>query len=248
MSRNAENRTWSQRANPPVQGALPWIESDPSDRLLHLLPREALIKTGPVDHADWNYRPLLGWIQRQRFQLAQTLLPSQPVSRLLEIGYGSGVFMPELSQRCEELHGVDIHRRNSEVARELANQGISAQLHVATAEALPFEDRSFDCAIAVSSLEFVEDVPAACREVARVLKPHSSFIVITPGHSAAIDLGLTLLTGASAREDYGDARESLMGAIREHFQVVQTRSFPAMASDTSRLYRAFQLIPHPVNS
>lgn len=90
-----------------------------------------------MDHADWNYKPLLGWIQRQRFQLAKTLLPSEIVPRLLEIGYGSGVFMPELSQRCQELHGVDIHERNSEVARELAKQGISAQLHVATAESFP---------------------------------------------------------------------------------------------------------------
>lgn len=245
MSVNSQTGTWSQRPNPSVGGVSAGTESDPLDRHIHLLPREALIKTGPVDHADWNYKPLLGWIQRQRFQLAQALLPSKPVPRLLEIGYGSGVFMPELSQRCEELHGVDIHGRNSEVARELAKQGISAQLHVATTEALPFEDHSFDCAIAVSSLEFVDDVSAACREVARVLKPHGSFIVITPGHSTAIDLGLTLLTGESARKDYGGARESLMGGIEQHFRVVQALSFPSMASEASRLYRAFQLQPLP---
>ena len=98
----------------------------------------------------------------------------------------------------------------------------------------------------MSSLEFVDDVPAACREIARVLKPHCSFIVITPGESAAIDLGLTLLTGESARKDYGGARESLTAAIEEHFQVVETRSFPSMASHALRLYRAFQLSPRTV--
>lgn len=99
----------------------------------------------------------------------------------------------------------------------------------------------------MSSLEFVDDVPAACREVARVLKPHGSFIVITPGHSAAIDFGLTLLTGESARKDYGGARESLMDAIQERFQVVEMRSFPAMATPASRLYKAFQLSPRIVS-
>jgi len=37
-------------------------------------------------------------------------------ARILEIGYGSGVFMPELSARCDELYGVDVHSRHEEVA------------------------------------------------------------------------------------------------------------------------------------
>ena len=41
---------------------------------LHLLPEEVLIKTGPVDHADWNFRPILGSIQRSRFRLMLDLL------------------------------------------------------------------------------------------------------------------------------------------------------------------------------
>ena len=63
---------------------------------LKLLPREALIQTGEVDHADWNYRPLLGMIQRLRFRLILRILAGRKYHRLLEIGYGSGVFMPEL--------------------------------------------------------------------------------------------------------------------------------------------------------
>ena len=87
MSLNSETQTWGEPANPRFWSALPRAETDPLDRFIHPLPLEALIKTGPVDHADWNYKPLLGWIQRERFQLAQTLLPRKPVPRLLEIGY-----------------------------------------------------------------------------------------------------------------------------------------------------------------
>jgi hypothetical protein len=55
---------------------------------MNLLPREALVKTGPVNHADWNYRPFLGLIQRIRWRLVRAFLGEQRYARLLEIGYG----------------------------------------------------------------------------------------------------------------------------------------------------------------
>ena len=68
-----------------------------------LLPAEALMRTSEVDHADWNYRPLLGWVQGQRFAAVLSSLPAIRIQRLLEVGYGSGVFMPVLKSKCEEL-------------------------------------------------------------------------------------------------------------------------------------------------
>ncbi len=207
----------------------------------HLLPQNALIKTGPLDHADWNYKPVLGWIQRQRFRLALSLLPKSRSGRLLEIGYGSGVFLPGLSRRCEDLHGIDVHNRNQEIADELAERGVSAQLRLGTAEALPFDNRYFDSAVAVSTLEFVPNVLAACREIARVLKPNGSLVVITPGFSPLVDFGLKLLTGESAKNDYGEKRESLMGALEEQFEVREKRLFPPVAGPVVCLYRALRL-------
>jgi hypothetical protein len=36
-----------------------------------LLPPEDFVRTGPVDHADWNYRFPLGWISRRRLAVAR---------------------------------------------------------------------------------------------------------------------------------------------------------------------------------
>ena len=210
---------------------------------MELLPQDSLIKTGPVDHADWNYKPVLGWIQRQRFRLALSLLPKNRSGRLLEIGYGSGVFLPELSRRCEELHGIDIHSRNQEVTSELAKQGVAAQLGTASAESLPFENGYFDYAVAVSSLEFVPSVPAACKEIVRVLKPNGSLVVITPGHSPVVDFGLKVLTGESAKKDYGEKRESLLDVVEEHFLVMEKRLFPPLLGRVVCLYTALRLKP-----
>jgi ubiquinone/menaquinone biosynthesis C-methylase UbiE len=194
---------------------------------LHLLPEEALVKTGPVDHADWNFRPLLGAIQRSRFRLLLRLLPAERFDRLLEVGYGSGVFLPELARRCRELHGVDVHEEPERVAAALAKLEVKATLRSASAEKMPFDDGFFDAVVAVSSFEFISDFDQACREIGRVLAPRGAFFVITPGDSPILDLGLKIMTGADAEQSYQGRRKEVMPALGRHFRIDRSLSFPS---------------------
>jgi ubiquinone/menaquinone biosynthesis C-methylase UbiE len=222
---------------------MPETEDRASPRGLKLLPRSALVKTGNVDQADWNYRPVLGSIQRVRFRLITSLLPDAGASRLLELGYGSGVFLPELARHCTELCGVDVHRRNQEVMDILARSGVRAQLHVAGAETLPFDAHIMDVVVAVSSLEFMHDLDAACREVRRVLRPTGCFVVVTPGRSALVDMGVKLLTGTSARTEFGSRRDQVLPTLRRHFRVERHLHYPPFGGSWLRLYDALQLTP-----
>jgi ubiquinone/menaquinone biosynthesis C-methylase UbiE len=208
---------------------------------LTLLPEDALLKTGDVDHADWNYRPLLGSISRTRFRLVVSLLGGERVGRLLEIGYGSGVFMPELARLSEELYGIDIHQMPEPVAESLRRFSIEAQLFSGSVTAMPFEESFFDRVVAVSALEFVSDIDAACREIKRVLKPNGALIVITPGHSPLVDFGLKILTGKSAKRDFDDRREKLMPTLLKHFQVERRLISPAIGNSLIKLYTALRL-------
>lgn len=208
---------------------------------MKLLPPHALLKTGDVDHADWNHRPLLGIIARTRYRLALSLLPQARVGRLLEVGYGSGVFMPELARRCEELYGVDIHPMPQEVEGVLAGFNVAAHLYAASASALPFENEFFDCLVAISALEFVEELDRACVEFKRVLKPGGFLIVVTPGRSPLVDCGLKLLTGESAKKDYDNRRELLLPTLHRHFRVDKQRTSPALGGSMLRLYTALRL-------
>jgi ubiquinone/menaquinone biosynthesis C-methylase UbiE len=212
----------------------------PKAKNLHLLPREALIPSGVVDHADWNYRPVLGWIQQLRFRMAVSLLPRERIPRLLEVGYGSGIFMPQLALRCRELYGIDVHPMPTDIARILAAHGVRATLYSCGAESLPFEDGLFDAIVAVSSLEFVEDINRAGRQMARVLRPDGNLVMVTPGHSPLLDAGLRVLTGESAERDYGGRREALMPALFRYFRIDRTRSFP-IATSSKGIYTAFRL-------
>ena len=210
---------------------------------LKLLPPEALLKTGEVDHANWNYRPFLGTISRTRFRLALSLLPEQRVGRLLEVGYGSGVFMPELAERCEELYGIDIHTSPEQVMSLLAGFNVRARLYSGSVSAMPFADNFFDSVVAISSLEFIEDLAAACLEMKRVLAPGGFLVAITPGHSPVVDFGLKVLTGKSAKDDFGDRRQAILPTLQEHFTTVSEIKSPAFGNSVVCLYTALKLSP-----
>src|SRR5437868_5642361 len=67
-----------------------------------------------VDESDplpWYYRPLVGWLYRERLQMALDLLGPGPFGRILEAGYGSGILLPTLAARTQELFAMDLHRQ-----------------------------------------------------------------------------------------------------------------------------------------
>lgn len=208
----------------------------------YLLPRADLIRTGPVDHADWSYRLGLGWVSNQRVRLATKLLRGLPRDGdLLEIGYGSGIHMPVWAQFGHRIHGLDIHGHAGEVSGVLARHGVAADLRTGSAESMPFGNASFDIVLAVSVLEFFEDLPAACREIRRVLRPGGRFIVVTPGKSSLLDFALHVVTGESADRDFGDRRERVLDTVTSCFDVVERLRFPRLSGRAVRLYVALSL-------
>jgi ubiquinone/menaquinone biosynthesis C-methylase UbiE len=212
-----------------------------ADKELKLLPEAALVRTGPVDHADWNYRPLIGTVQRIRFRLIRKLLEGRRFERLLEIGYGSGVFMPQLATYADELYGIDPHPKPAEVTRALADHGIRATLVSGGAESLPYEDGFLDCAVSVSAIEYVEDIDRACRELIRVLKPGGVLAVATPGVSPIWDLALKLSTGESPKQ-YADRRQRLLPALKRHFRLERELAVPSIGGRLVRLYTGVCLV------
>lgn len=218
-------------------------DAEPSDskRSLRLLPESLLVQTGPVDHARWNYRGVLGAIQRKRFELGRGLIGDRRYEALLEIGYGSGIFMAELAGHARRLLGLDVHDKTQEVARALREVGVEADLRQGCATALPFESGSIGCVIAISALEFIDDLDKACEEVRRVLEPEGHFIVVTPGSSPILDAGLKLLTGKSAKEDFGNRRERIVPTLERSFKLLERVRYPPVRILGSHLYTALKL-------
>jgi SAM-dependent methyltransferase len=215
---------------------------------LRLLPCNALLATSDVDHAEWNFRPILGSVIRMRYLMLQKILAHQHFSRVLEIGYGSGVYLPHLAQQADEVHGIDPHDHAEEVSSTLNRFGVHAELASASATAIPYPDQHFECVVAVSALEFIEDLAQASREINRVLKPGGTLAVVTPGESKMLDLGLKLFTGASPRDDFGDRRRQIIPTLLAHFDLRRRIDRPRFLHRVARLYSALELgkpRPHP---
>lgn len=85
---------------------------------------------------------------------------------ILELGYGSGLFLAALAD-----YGTVV--------------GVEANLLQGRAEELPLADSSVDVVVAVSMLEFLDDVDAAASEIARVLRPGGRCIAVTPGRGTS---------------------------------------------------------------
>src|SRR5207244_5914622 len=92
-----------------------------------------------------------------------------------EAGAGRGERAERMQrERGVEVVAVDQSERMVELARE---RGVDARL--GDVLALPFEDGSFDCAVAAWMLYHVEDLDLGLRELARALRPGGRLVAVT---------------------------------------------------------------------
>jgi ubiquinone/menaquinone biosynthesis C-methylase UbiE len=106
-------------------------------------------------------------------------------------------------------------------------------------------DNSIDCMVAMSVFEFIDDLDSACEEMIRVLRPNGQAFITATGDSPALDLGLKLMTGESADDDFADRRARVETAIREHFVIDRVVGFPRFSVLGIQVYRAFGLRARP---
>ncbi len=203
-----------------------------------LLPKSALIRTSDVEPPKFNVISLL---QRLRFWLILSLLPRRRFVRLLEIGYGSGIFLPELAQHCDELYGIDIHPNAAGVLHNLRKHQVNAKLVRGSATSFPFDNESFDCVIAVSCLEYMDPMNTVALEIKRVLRSDGCFVFATPGNSHVIDLVVDQLSGRKAREHYGDRRNFLIPILIKSFILQRELAIPRAWGGIITFYRGMRL-------
>jgi ubiquinone/menaquinone biosynthesis C-methylase UbiE len=103
-----------------------------------------------------------------------TLLDVRAAERVLEVGFGPGVAIELLAGAASaaKVAGIDPSKEMVEQAsaRNAAAIGTGAvDLRQGSVESMPFEDDSFDTALAINSMQVWPDKPAGLREIRRVL-------------------------------------------------------------------------------
>lgn len=92
--------------------------------------------------------------------------------QVLDVGCGAGVDLARFARGGARVTGVDLAVSAIDLARQnLAQQGLQADLRVASGEALPFPDDTFDLVFAHGVVQYTANPQTLVDECRRVLKP-----------------------------------------------------------------------------
>ena len=206
------------------------------------LPRPSNIV--PIDSEDpcpYYYSRWTGWAYRQRLKMAISLLDSQDVGDLLEIGYGSGIFLPELARHCRRLSAVDIHEGAATVSAMLEAEGTEARLLTGDVRALGLSDCSFDGVICLSVLEHLatHDLALAASEIQRVARPGGMVVLGYPVRNVFTD-SFYQFVGFAARDIHPSSHQDIKSAVAQSLSIERVVHFPAWLPEDLSWYVALR--------
>jgi SAM-dependent methyltransferase len=158
--------------------------------------------------------------------------------RTLEIGAGLGEHLCYEDLTAQDYHAVELRENMAEAIRRDFPSAVTV---VADCEQrLPYDDASFDRAIAIHVLEHLPNLPAALKQIERLLTPGGVFSVVIPcegGLGYSMGRRVTSQRAFERRyktsyswlienEHVNQAREILY-ALRSHFDFADVTYFPS---------------------
>jgi ubiquinone/menaquinone biosynthesis C-methylase UbiE len=210
-----------------------------------LIPRrEHVSQTEAADPVKWYYIPGTRLFYLHRFKMILRMFHVPHYPRLLDIGFGSGVFLPELSRRCDELHGIDIHPNIALVETMLHKEGLHATLTHASATDIPYPDNHFDCVVCASVLEHIADLSSAISEIKRVTKRDGTIVLGFPVENVLSHMILRVLylwlPNAKLEDEHVNTHQAILEETRHQLQLVKSARFPAFVPLNYSLYYVCQ--------
>lgn len=208
-----------------------------------ILPDKSLLKkTGDVDYFNWNYQFPINLVQIYRFKKIIHLLGSKKYNNLLEIGTGSGIFLPELAKHTSNLYACDIHDNYEHIDKLMENYRVTNyRVEKQSIEHTSYPDNFFDAIVGVSVLEFVSDLPKAIAEIQRILKKDGVFITICPATNKFLDSILSLYSSKKPSKEFGNARMYVAKTLEENLSVKEKGTMFPILGNSFPVYTHFKL-------
>jgi demethylmenaquinone methyltransferase/2-methoxy-6-polyprenyl-1,4-benzoquinol methylase len=148
---------------------------------------------------------------------------------VLDVATGTGLVAAELLRRGFDVTGVDQSPEMLAVARRRFANGV--ELVEASADALPFEDRTFDHLTFTYLLRYVDDPSATLLELARVVRPGGVVAALEFGVPEGpsrplwdLYVGTVLpLVGRALRNGWREVGAFLGDSIRDYWETYPIR-------------------------
>ena len=121
------------------------------------------------------------WNDEFYAKYSEALCPTQPGSKILDVGCGVGQVVRRLMESGHEAHGVEVSEPNIAKAKK-----VSELCQLYDGVRLPFNDDTFDSAGSLNVLEHVEQPEAFITELVRIVKPGGRIILSSPNFFRAI--------------------------------------------------------------
>jgi SAM-dependent methyltransferase len=203
------------------------------------LPARANIReTSAADPLKFYYWPVARTFYVARFADAIQLLGGRK-GRLLEVGCGSGIFLPELAKHCDELFGCDMHPNLGHTREMLLREGVRADVRHADACDLPYDSASLDAIVCMSVLEHLRDLESPAAEFARVLRPGGVVIVGVPVANLMTEAMLRtsyLSLDAKLDDEHVSTHRQVFAAFGRRFTREQGLNIPRLMPEMLRMY------------
>jgi ubiquinone/menaquinone biosynthesis C-methylase UbiE len=139
---------------------------------------KTLFDEWPEWYENWFTTPIGKLVRETESVLVHDLLRLKPGEDLLDAGCGTGIFTYDFLKEEARVTGLDVSRPMLDVAQKKLT-GYPIDFVAGDMLCLPFKDNSFDKAVSVTALEFIEDANAAVSELFRVTRPGGLIVVAT---------------------------------------------------------------------
>jgi ubiquinone/menaquinone biosynthesis C-methylase UbiE len=114
---------------------------------------------------------------------------------VLDLGTGTGNAALLAARAGADVTAVDPSQRLLDLARNRVGAG---EFHVGKAEALPFDDQSFDRVLSLFAVIFTDEPERAAQEIVRVLKPDGKALITAWEPTGAMHAALGILGKATS--------------------------------------------------
>lgn len=201
------------------------------------IPRRSNIS--PIDENDplkYYFWPLVRRLYRHRLRMALKLLGNKKYNRLLEIGYGSGVFLPALRGRCAELYGIDRHKGRKKVTEMMAREGIDGRLYEGDISHLEFPRGFFDAVVCMSTLEHLHGLEGPLQEVKRVLSKEGKAVFGFPSKGKLMSLLFRAIWFAGIENHHFHGIQDILASLKRMFIVERVITLPPFFPTRLSLY------------